>query len=45
MRIMRAGSIPGPLIEFFGSCGVALLLAYLIYPLGQAIPIPRSSCN
>ncbi len=31
MRIIRAGSIPGPLIEFFGSCGVALLLAYLIY--------------
>jgi ATP-binding cassette, subfamily B, bacterial MsbA len=23
--------MPGPLIEFFGSCGVALLLAYLIY--------------
>ena len=31
MRIIRAGSIPGPLIEFFGSCGVALLLAFLIY--------------
>ncbi len=31
MRIVRASSIPGPLIEFFGSCGVALLLAYLIY--------------
>ncbi|HLX96180.1 MAG TPA: ABC transporter ATP-binding protein [Verrucomicrobiae bacterium] len=31
MRIIRASSIPGPLIEFFGSCGVALLLAYLIY--------------
>ncbi len=31
MRITRAGIIPGPLIEFFGSCGVALLLAYLIY--------------
>jgi subfamily B ATP-binding cassette protein MsbA len=30
MRIVRASSIPGPLIEFFGSCGVALLLAYLI---------------
>jgi ATP-binding cassette, subfamily B, bacterial MsbA len=30
MRIVRAQSIPGPLIEFFGSCGVALLLAYLI---------------
>ena len=31
MRITRAGIMPGPLIEFFGSCGVALLLAYLIY--------------
>jgi len=31
MRITRAGIMPGPLIEFFGSCGMALLLAYLIY--------------
>jgi subfamily B ATP-binding cassette protein MsbA len=31
MRIVRANEIPGPLIEFFGSCGVALVLAYLIY--------------
>ena len=31
MRIVRAMELPGPLIEFFGSCGVALLLAYLIY--------------
>jgi subfamily B ATP-binding cassette protein MsbA len=31
MRIIRAMEIPGPLIEFLGSCGVALLLAYLIY--------------
>ena len=30
MRIIRAMEIPGPLIEFFGSCGVALLLAYLM---------------
>ena len=30
MRIVRASSIPSPLIEFFGSCGVALLLAFLI---------------
>jgi subfamily B ATP-binding cassette protein MsbA len=30
MRLVRAASIPGPLIEFFGACGVALLLAYLI---------------
>ncbi len=27
MRMIRAGEIPGPLIEFFGSVGVALLLA------------------
>jgi len=31
MRIVRASEIPGPLIEFFGACGVALLLCYLIY--------------
>jgi len=30
MRIVRAANIPGPLIEFIGACGVALLLAYLI---------------
>ncbi len=30
MRIVRANEISGPFIEFFGSCGVALLLAYLI---------------
>jgi len=30
MRIIRAMEIPGPLIEFFGSCGVAILLVYLI---------------
>jgi subfamily B ATP-binding cassette protein MsbA len=30
MRLVRALEIPGPLIEFFGACGVALLLAYLI---------------
>jgi subfamily B ATP-binding cassette protein MsbA len=30
MRIIRAMEIPGPLIEFFGSCGVALVLLYLI---------------
>jgi subfamily B ATP-binding cassette protein MsbA len=39
MRIIRAVEIPGPLIEFFGSCGVALLLAYLIY-FSQARPMP-----
>jgi len=31
MRIIRAITLPGPLIEFFGSCGVALLLTYVIY--------------
>ncbi len=40
MRIVRAGSIPGPLIEFFGSCGVALLLAYLIYLSPDGHPNP-----
>jgi subfamily B ATP-binding cassette protein MsbA len=30
MRIIRASNIPGPLIEFFGSCGVALLVAYIV---------------
>jgi ATP-binding cassette, subfamily B, bacterial MsbA len=39
MRIVRASSIPGPLIEFFGSCGVALLMAYLICrPQGSPNP-------
>jgi ATP-binding cassette, subfamily B, bacterial MsbA len=31
MRIVRASNVTGPLIEFFGSCGVALLLVYVIY--------------
>jgi ATP-binding cassette, subfamily B, bacterial MsbA len=31
MRIVRANEITGPLIEFFGGCGVALLLVYLIF--------------
>ena len=31
MRVVRASTTTGPLIEFFGSCGVALLLAYVIY--------------
>jgi subfamily B ATP-binding cassette protein MsbA len=31
MRIVRATNTTGPSIEFFGSCGVALLLAYVIY--------------
>jgi len=39
MRIIRALEMPGPLIEFFGACGVALLLTYLIY-LSQSRPSP-----
>lgn len=31
MRVVRASNTTGPLIEFFGSCGVALLLAWVIY--------------
>jgi ATP-binding cassette, subfamily B, bacterial MsbA len=31
MRIVRSIEVPGPLIEFFGSCGVALVIVYLIY--------------
>jgi subfamily B ATP-binding cassette protein MsbA len=30
MRMVRAQEIPGPLIEFFGACGVSLVLVYLI---------------
>jgi subfamily B ATP-binding cassette protein MsbA len=30
MRMVRASEIPGPMIEFFGSCGVSLVLVYLI---------------
>jgi subfamily B ATP-binding cassette protein MsbA len=36
MRLIRAMEIPGPLVEFFGACGVALLLAYVIYVTPQA---------
>jgi len=35
MRITRASEIPGVLIEFFGACGIALMLAYLIFYSGQ----------
>jgi len=35
MRITRASEIPGILIEFFGACGIALMLAYLIFASGQ----------
>lgn len=30
MRITRASEMPGVLIEFFGACGLAIMLAYLI---------------
>lgn len=39
MRNIRAMEIPGPLIEFFGSCGVAFVLLYLINH-AQAGPNP-----
>ena len=45
MRIVRASNTTGPLIEFFGSCGVALLLAYVIYhhqPVGNFIQLVGS---
>jgi subfamily B ATP-binding cassette protein MsbA len=38
MRIIRAVELPGPMIEFLGSCGVALLLAYLIYYSPESRP-------
>ena len=31
MRMVRAVELPGPMIEFFGACGVALMLAYMIF--------------
>ena len=34
MRITRATEIPSLLIEFFGACGLALMLAYLVGPTG-----------
>jgi len=36
MRMVRAGELPGPLIEFFGACGVALMLGYLIFVIPEA---------
>ena len=35
MRITRATEMPSLLIEFFGACGIALMLAYLIFSSGQ----------
>jgi subfamily B ATP-binding cassette protein MsbA len=40
MRIVRSNEITGPMIEFFGGCGVALLLVYLIFYSDKA---PSSS--
>jgi subfamily B ATP-binding cassette protein MsbA len=37
MRVLRAQEIPGPLIEFFGSVGVAAFFAYIALP--PRIPI------
>jgi subfamily B ATP-binding cassette protein MsbA len=42
MRMVRAAEIPGPLIEFFGACGVALLLAYLIFFSPGTHPSPTA---
>jgi subfamily B ATP-binding cassette protein MsbA len=36
MRITRASEIPSVLIELFGACGIALLLAYLCSSSGRA---------
>jgi subfamily B ATP-binding cassette protein MsbA len=35
MRITRASEIPTVLIEFFGACGLALMLAYAIRPAAE----------
>jgi ATP-binding cassette, subfamily B, bacterial MsbA len=35
MRIVRSMEIPGPLLEFFGAVGLALLLIYLIVHRGE----------
>jgi len=35
MRIVRSGEIPGPLLEFVGSIGVALVLLYLAFSSGK----------
>src|SRR5258706_364919 len=40
MRNIRAVEIPGPLIEFFGSCGVAFVLWYLITHSESSHPNP-----
>ncbi|MDW7980816.1 MAG: ABC transporter ATP-binding protein [Verrucomicrobiales bacterium] len=35
MRIVRSGEIPGPLLEFVGAVGVALVLLYLAFSTGK----------
>jgi len=35
MRITRATEMPSLMIEFFGACGIAVMLAYLIFSSGQ----------
>jgi subfamily B ATP-binding cassette protein MsbA len=35
MRITRASEMPSMLIEFFGACGIALMLAYLVFYSGN----------
>ncbi|HSY74461.1 MAG TPA: ABC transporter ATP-binding protein [Dongiaceae bacterium] len=42
MRIVRAMEIPGPLIEFLGSVGIAAMLAYLIYLSPHSRPSPMA---
>jgi ATP-binding cassette, subfamily B, bacterial MsbA len=39
MRSLRAGELPGPLIEFIGSLGVALVLAYFAFFSGGRAPV------
>ena len=41
MRSVRAGELPGPLIEFFGALGVALVFAWFAF--AAAGPAPSSS--
>ncbi len=36
MRITRASEMPGMLIEFFGACGLALMLGYVIHSQSAA---------
>jgi subfamily B ATP-binding cassette protein MsbA len=40
MRIVRAAEMPGPLIEFLGSMGIALVLLYLVYSTAAKPSMP-----